>query len=68
MESKNVIEFLTNSGIKIEMIKENHKYKIMVTDSKEKTVKKRKVFESLNDKISTQQFFKICKYFGKYTK
>ena len=45
-KEESIIEFVTNEGVEIKMIKKNRKYNIFVTESK-KSAKNKKVFESL---------------------
>jgi len=59
-----LIEFVTNNGVGIKMVKRNNKYYILVSDDK-KRMKSRKVFESLDTNLSTNQFFKFCTFFTK---
>jgi hypothetical protein len=63
-EEKTIIEFQTIEGVNIEMIKRNHKYYILVSEDKKK-IKRKKVFESLDDNKTQSRFFKICNYFTK---
>ena len=46
------------------MLKRNNKYTIFVSD-KNKNIKEKKVFESLNNEDSFKQFFQISSYFTK---
>lgn len=64
LQEKKIIEFITNEGVDIKLIKRNNKYNIIVTEEKKK-VNQRKVFESLNTELSMKQFFKICNFFTK---
>jgi len=58
---KSIIE-LTTGGVEIKLKKVRNKYHILVSEEKKK-IKDKKVFESLDDEISTKEFFKICRYF-----
>ena len=66
-EESKIIEFLTNEGVEIQMIKRNRKYNILVSDEKKK-IKTRKVFETLDTEIAMNQFFKFCNFFTKELK
>ena len=46
-KEESIIEFLTNEGVEIKMIKKNRKYNIFVTESK-KNNKNKKVYASLS--------------------
>jgi len=66
-KEKSIIEFVTNEGVEIKMIKKNRKYNIFVTESK-KSDKNKKVFASLHTDKSMQEFFKYCNHFTKKIK
>jgi len=66
-KEESIVEFLTNEGVEIKMIKKNRKYNIFVLDSK-KNSKNKKVFESLHTDKSMQEFFKFCNHFTKKIK
>ena len=63
-KDKKIIEFQTNDGVNISLIKERNKYKILVSEQK-KRVRNRKVFESLNTEVSLNQFHKLVAFFTK---
>lgn len=63
-EEKQLIEFQTNDGVDIQMIERHKKFYILVSEEK-KRIKRRKVFESLDQDKANTQFFKICNYFTK---
>lgn len=66
-EEESIIEFVTNEGVEIKMIKKNRKYNIFVTESK-KSAKNKKVFASLHTEKSMQEFFRFCSHFTKKIK
>jgi len=63
-KEERIIEFVTNRGVEIKLLKKTEKYYILVSDSKKK-VKNKKVFDSLDMDTSMQQFFKVCNFFTK---
>jgi|TARA_R110000772_G_scaffold264661_1_gene385383 hypothetical protein len=67
-EENSVVQFLTNEGVEIKMVKKNRKYHILVLDSVKKNAKSKKVFESLSTDKSMQEFFKYCNHFTKKIK
>ncbi len=66
-ENESIIEFVTNEGVEIKMIKKNRKYNIFVTESK-KNAKNKKVYASLSTDKSMQEFFRFCNHFTKKIK
>lgn len=66
-KEESIVEFLTNEGVEIKMVKKNRKYNIFVTESK-KNAKNKKVYASLSTDKSMQEFFKFCNHFTKKIK
>ena len=58
-KTETIVEFSTKDGIKIEMLKENKLYKILVTNPKHKATQK-KVMSSLNKDKTLSEFFNVC--------
>tara|TARA_R110000796_G_scaffold192641_1_gene309295 strand:+ start:9208 stop:9423 length:216 start_codon:yes stop_codon:yes gene_type:complete len=59
-----VVEFITNEGVKISMLKKNNKYHILITSDAKKNKAKR-IHESLDVNVSRKKFFSICNYYTK---